>query len=271
MTVGGRWDRVDRCYVGPAETGRVVRLQPSKTEPAVWMAEWLRRWIKRDWAGFQRCWSVLWRGGRRAGKSHLAIVCLVLFAVLVPGAIIWAVAPKDDELDELIEAIAQHLPRDWVRWKAAKKEFVFANGSRIRCLSGFKPENLKQGKAHLVLLNEAQKLARKAWIQCRGAVSDHSGLVIMSENPPDDHKGQWTERLRERIEKGKTKTVDYKFFDNKLNHAIDYEALAAIREELGLERPHRDRGGDVFRDGYARRPRAACAADGPLRGACQDY
>jgi hypothetical protein len=233
VAVGGRWDRIERRYVGPAETGRVVRLQPSQADAGAWIEEWLRRYVTGDWAGAVRCWSVLWRGGRRAGKSHLAILVLIAFALLVPGAIIWAVAAKDDELDEMIEAIAQHLPREWARWRASRKEFVFANGSRIRCLSGFKPDNLKQGKAHLVVLNEAQKMARKAWIQCRGAVADHGGLVIMTENPPDDHRGQWTERLRERIEKGKTTTVDYKFFDNEKNHAINYEALAAIREELG--------------------------------------
>lgn len=230
---GGRWDRVDRRYVGAAEHGRIETLIPSQDEIWTEYAEWLRRRVTGDWASYERPYTLMWRGGRRAGKSRAGLDALLAFAVAVPGSIVWAVAAKDKELDELRDVLRAHVPAEWARFHRASDELRFANGTVIRLLSGYKADNLKQGRCDLCLVNEAQKVDRKVWVQARGAVADTGGLVILACNPPDNPRGIWVQRLEERVEAGGAPTVRARFVDNQRNTAIDGGALEALRAELG--------------------------------------
>jgi hypothetical protein len=157
VTLGGVWDKREKRYVGCAETEHVIRIQPAQIKAARWLCAWFRRYAQAQarkaagdddaavWRGFGRAYSVLFYGGRRAGKSHLACVALVMFAVMRPCTLCWAVSPTEEQTEELRAAIASLLPARWHRYRKEEMTFTLANRARIRQRSGFNDENLKAG------------------------------------------------------------------------------------------------------------------------------
>ncbi len=220
IEVGGRWNRRSKRWSDDATAVLPIRIpRGSEQEVAArWCAEWLRRsgMGRRGphWDDFRRVWTLLLEGGRAGGKSYLAIVVLVVFSVMVPGALVWAVSPTQEETDELEQAIVGLVPRRWYKARGAGAgkvlQFKFANGSRILCLSGHKPRSLKRGKVDLVLYNEGQNMSRAGWVQLRGAVARTGGLVIIAANPPDAEIGRWIEEVHERGRAGKIKAEVFK-------------------------------------------------------------
>lgn len=208
IEVGGVWNkRARRWEPGESDSLMVIRIpRGSEQEPAArYLAEWFRRMAigpKGDhWTDFDRVWTLLLEGGRRGGKSHLSIVALATYAIMVPGSLVWAVSPTNDETDELEQALRSMLPGDWYTFRGGggnrASTFRLANGSRILLISGHKPRALKRGKVDLVLYNEGQNMSRAGWVQLRGAVADNGGMVIVACNPPDSEIGRWIEELHE--------------------------------------------------------------------------
>lgn len=240
LEVGGRWDRrAKRWDAAEPRRQRVIRLHRGQAPAARWLASWFRRrarGAKLVWGPDElRIWTLLLLGGRRGGKSHLACVALVLFAVAFPGARVWAISPTQDETDELEAAIRSLMPRGWYRYRgggAGKPlQFRLANGSRIFCLSGHKPGSLKRGRVDFALYNEGQNMTKKGWAQLRGAIADSGGLVVVAANPPDTEIGRWIEDIYEQA-RAKKNHVEVYELSARDNPFVEFAALADMAADL---------------------------------------
>ena len=279
IEVGGVWNRRSKRWEeGDSETLMVIRTpRGSQQEPAArYLAEWLRRmaigpkgkhWDEpfiiecdapyaTDTIGtgkprisveFRRVWTMLLEGGRRGGKSYLSVAALVLYAVMVPGALVWAVSPTNDETDELEQAIRAMMPASWATFRGGggnrASAFRLVNGSRILLMSGHKPRALKRGKCDLVLYNEGQNMSGKGWTQLRGAISDSGGMVIIACNPPDSEIGRWIEEVHEKARARKAKIIAF-HMTGKTNPFVQAESLDDMADEVDDLTLRRERDGE---------------------------
>lgn len=245
VTIGGRWDRRRKRWAQGSGAQRclVLRFHRGQEDAARWFVDWLRRFVRNDWRGVRRAYSMLLIGGRRSGKTHVACAALVLFAVLSPRALIWALSPTLETGDELDENLRSLLPRGWYVRKQAKTgrstTYRLANGSRILLKSAVKPQRLKAGRVDLVLLNESQELQQLAYVKVRAAIADRGGLVIMTANPPDSPMGRWVEEHYVAARGGAIESVVFEL-DPRNNPWINYEALASIGSEIDQKTYERD-------------------------------
>lgn len=269
LRVGGRWDRVERRWDGEASEVVVVRIVRGggQERAARWFAEWFRRHVIGDWRGFRRVWSALLLGGRRSGKSHLAVAVLVTYSVLYPGSEVWAVSPSQSETGELEKSIRRLLPARWYSYRgggAGKAVTItLLHSSRLLLLSGYKPSALRRGDVDLVLYNEGQNMSRAGYVQLRAPMADHGGLVVIAANPPDRPIGRWIEDHLEGVQAGKIAGVHFDF-DPSQNPWVDYAALDSMRAEvdevtfdrdvLGLLRPVGDVVFHAWSDRESRKP-----------------
>ena len=241
IEVGGRWNRRTKKWdLAEADGCKIVRVPRGGDQEvaARWFAEWLRRAAigprGPHWEGFRRVWTVLLEGGRRGGKSYLAVVALCMFAVAVPRQLCWAISPTQEETDELEQAIREQLPRAWYIFRgggAGKPlQFKLANGSRLLCLSGHKPRALTRGRVDMALYNEGQNMYRAGWVQLRDAITDRGGLVVITANPPDAEIGRWVEEVHERGRAGKIKAEVFKM-TAKTNPFVEVASLEDMADE----------------------------------------
>jgi hypothetical protein len=243
--IGGRWDRKRKRWVAGAAPGAILPIifHRGQEDAARWFVEWLRRYVSGNWKNYKRAWSVLLIGGRRSGKTHIACAALVLFAVLNPKALIWAVSPTLETGGELEDALKSITPRRWYTCKRAKHGrsvvYRFANGSRILLKSGIKPERLKAGRVDLALLNEAQEMSQRAYVKLRAPIADRGGLVIVTANPPETIVGRWVEDYYNAAHAG---SIDAAVFDldPEKNPWIKHEALTSMAREIDQETYDRD-------------------------------
>lgn len=244
LRVGGRWDRRKKRW-SPKAAKRllILRFHRGQEEAIAWLVAWLKCFARNDWAGVVRVWSALLIGGRRSGKTHVCCAVIVIFAVLNPRAIIWAISPTLETGDELDSNFKEMLPRGWYRRRQAKTgrstTYTLANGSRIMLKSAVKPQRLKAGRVDLALLNEAQELSQLAYVKLRAAIADRGGLVLLAANPPDTAGGRWVET---HYYAAKAHEIDGVVFqlDPRLNPWINYEALASMAKEVDEKTRDRD-------------------------------
>lgn len=231
IRLGGCWDTSKKRWAGAAKTGRIIRVHRGQEAAARWLAQWFRGKLTGRWGTFRKVYSALFNGGRRSGKSHLAVVALLLYAVAFPGATTWGISPTQEETDELVEALRSMVPVEWYRWRGAGAGKVSSatlhNGARIMFLSGHKARTLKRGRADLVLYNEAQNQTEKGFVQLCGAVADRGGLVIGACNPPDEPIGRWVERLYNKAVAHEADTAVFDFRPSA-NPWIHFPALKSI-------------------------------------------
>lgn len=249
LSAGGRWDKRLSDFDGDAETGVVVRLHPGQRKALEWFRSWLEAHDDRrvhppkftaaqlDDDNFEldvdpaHAYSALFAGGRRAGKTWIAIAAAVVYAVMYPKAIVWVVSPNDQKHDEIRRYLANTIAKPWLERQTAF-EYDFVNGSTIHLKSGHDPELLKDGKANLVILNEGQMMKHRAFVLCRGAIVDQSGLVIVCANPPVEAGDEvWVTDFAAEAAAGRRAAV-YIEFNPLLNPHIDRSALLAFRAEL---------------------------------------
>lgn len=243
LRVGGVWDRIRKRWINRRVAKlRVIRVPrgSDQEEPARWLAQWLKLYAQgkrgAHWEALgQRVYTMMMLGGRRGGKTHLAMVFAILFAIMVPRALVWAISPTQDETDELDAVLRFVVPSRAVkarlRGTTGMVRVLLANGSRIVFRSGFKASTLKAGRVDVAIYNEAQKMSQKGYHQIRGGVSDRSGLVLLPCNPPDLEIGRWVDDL---FTKARANTVAVKGFHvtAKSNPFVDWNALEAMRDEL---------------------------------------
>ncbi len=259
LRVGGRWDRRADDYDQPAAPGMpgaVVRIHPGQEAAVRWFGEWLESHVERRVAaeaehGPRRelldleetpveveidldpahAYAALFAGGRRAGKTWIAVELAVAYAVAVPRAIVWLVSPTDTTDGELVRYVRAALPKAWID-RETGEGWELCNGSQLLLLSAYNPEGLKQGEAHLVVLNEGQRMHHRAYTLARGAVVDHAGLVIVCANPPVEAKDQqWVVDFAAEAQAGRRQAL-YLHFDARKNPHIDVQALYALAAEL---------------------------------------
>jgi hypothetical protein len=232
LSTGGRWDMREHAYVAPASKARVLRVHAGEAEATRWWSQWLPAYLK-GWprpAGLDQ-FSALFVGGRRGGKTTTGQFLGASFLAAVQDAVIWAVSPTERRSAELRRNFERLFPAKWGRWYEDDFSFRAVNGTAIYLVSGFVPDTLKQGEAHLVLLNECQLLDKKTYIQARGAVVDTGGLVIGMANPPDRPIGQWVMEWYEEGRAGQRQTRVFEF-DPRKNPHIVAEALTSMEEEV---------------------------------------
>lgn len=248
LSVGGRWDKRLEGFDGPPESRVVVRLHEGQRRAVEWFATWLEAHVERRGnppkitaaeleeleldTSPAHAYSALFAGGRRAGKTWIAVALAVAYAIKFPGAIVWLVSPSDQKHDELRRYIAGCVATAWLDSPPTSEGWELVNGSRLLLKSAYTEEGLKEGQAHLVLLNEGQMMKRRAFTVARGAVVDSSGIVLVCANPPSEKKDQiWVSDFAAEAAAGRRAAV-FLEFNPLLNPHIDRHALIALRAEV---------------------------------------
>lgn len=231
---GGRWDRKLRCYVGDADQSKIIRLHPGQVAAAEHFDWWVGGHIDGDVPPEHRCYEVIYSGGRRGGKTSLAMAEMVAYALAVPGAIIWCVCPSDAFFLEPQTYLRETLPRSWYtelgfpHWT-----FFLANGSTIVMRSGHTARRLKQGRCDLAVIQEGQAISNQSYATLSASLVDKGGIVLTTANPPDvGDPGTWVADLVIGIETGMRPNAEHFFFDPLKNPHIDQHANEALRHKM---------------------------------------
>ncbi len=248
MRVGGRWDRARQEYSDEPATSEVrIMLQPAQLEGWEYLAEWLENHCRiRDLVSDGHSWQeavklvcglaawyrILFSGGRRGGKTHLATVLTGLFCLACPGVHVVILSPVQKLTDEMRELLMDELlATEWRDWSETEKEIRFENGSRIS-LRTARTGTLKIGRVDLVLVNEAQECRENLVTDLRGGTVDRAGLTILAGNPPEKPIGAWFQTLDQEIANGNAPRSRRVWIDNEKNNRITPEALEALGEGL---------------------------------------
>lgn len=119
---GGRYDRLNRCYVGPAE--RLVEIQCHEGQVPVLTFE------------DDSVMRVLALGSPGAGKTFAAVRKALLLALARPNSIGGLVAPTGDRREIVWRDFLEACPPDWIEHVAqSKKEIRLKNGTVIQVLA----------------------------------------------------------------------------------------------------------------------------------------
>lgn len=267
LAAGGLWNRRLHDWEGDVDAcadAVVLRVHPGQIAATEWWAKWLgahayRREnppvlelddtpedfdpdeIRADVAvNPLTVYSALLSGGRRGGKTFWAgTVAVISYALQFPDSIIWALSPArgadDTKPDEIRRYVAPNLSPSWIRRQTIATGWELLNGSQIMLKSGnanADPDAIKEGKANLVWMNEAQKMKQRVYVVARGAISDQSGMVLMCANPPVEAKDQqWVADVAAETDSGKRDTVHLPF-DPLENPHIDRRALLTLKAEV---------------------------------------
>lgn len=232
LEVGGRWDRRAKDYRGEAERVRAIGVHPGQIEAMRFFAGWLAGHIAGDVPDAERIFSALLAGGVRSGKTWLACLIAVCYAVAIPGAIVWIVDPSNVRAEEVEDALDSLLPRHWFNKLGAPWfRYRLANRSKIVIRSGYDADGLKIGDADLVVLNEAQQMAERVFAIARGRIAAAGGIVIGAANPPTKAIGNWVGDWATDAQAGLRRSV-YFHIDPLDNPHIDQEPLLSMAEEL---------------------------------------
>jgi hypothetical protein len=252
LSVGGQWDRRLHDFDGEPESRVVVRFHAGQRRGVEWFRDWLRAHVEKranpppplsasEMARLldgtveiaydpSTVYSALFAGGRRAGKTWIGVALAVAYAVAIPGAIVWLVAPTEPDYPELVRYLKGVVADEWLQYETAEA-WGLANGSTIELRSAYDPEGLKKGRCDFALLNEGQKVSRRAYEVVRGGVVDVGGCVLVCANPPNEAKDQpWVADFAAAAALGKRLSV-YIEFNALLNPHIDRMALLAMRGE----------------------------------------
>lgn len=280
LSVGGRWDRAEKRYVGPARTRRVLRLHPGQLEAARWFARWIaaRQRGEHLVEHGRPVFTLGLVGGRRGGKSVLGFWAVLVYAVAFPGAIGWIVVPIFPDVAEVEREVFEQVPRAWYGYR--ENEWRLVNGSVLRVVSSHDPQDLKRGRVDVVVMNEAQKQEQAAFIILRAAIADRGGLVLLTANPPDTARGEWVAELKEKADAGKIAARVFRL-DPKLNPHVDRAALETLKDEVDERTYRREIEGeflartDVVMFGFSTtlnvRPRGTDADGRPLENVTRQF
>lgn len=239
LWAGGEWDRLDHRFTDrDPDTAVIVDLEESQIEFTTWFAGWLRDFRE----GFPRDVSLALAGGnRRGGKTFDLIMCATATVIDVPGSIGWTVINTYRERDEIERTVKDWIPsgpRGWFHHrKAPDYSFEWANGSVTFLKSADDEENLKAGRADIVLLNEAQKLKLGTLANALGGTIDKGGIGLLAANPPRSQRGEWVLELKEAIEDGRAVGTKFFGFSAAKNRRIDQQARRRFASLLSVIDP----------------------------------
>lgn len=230
---GGRWDRVEREFVGEARRARAIPIHDGQVPAAMSFVTWLERYVEgrasaEDGAG---AFSLAMAGGRRGGKSYLAAACASMYAVAVAESFPWVVCPIEDDFPEMVRYLQQFLHPSWYTYIETAGLFRLITGTVIELRSGHKPENLRRGECSFAVMNEAQKMAKRCYENLRLATADTGSMVVMAMNPPQSPIGRWAYEHVMRARAGKIDGVVHEFSSDS-NPTIDRRAVTSLAKEM---------------------------------------
>lgn len=265
LSVGGRWDRRLQEYDGEATDVVTRTVHGDDTRGQLATIRWFHGWLcvhagRRDTPPAisaeevedalaegdhldrehvrpdDEAYSAMLAGGRRGGKTWIACLLCAIYAVQFPGAIVWIVNPTDRKHDEVRRYMADNLELSWIA-RETSQGWELINGSAIMLKSayaGTDPDAIKEGEAHLVLINEGQKVHERVYVVARGATVDSSGLVLVCANPPVQAKDQpWVTDFALAAQRRRRQAV-YAHFSPLDNPHINRRSLLALRREVDL-------------------------------------
>lgn len=251
LRVGGTWDRADRAWCeGETSQGIVLRVVRGggQERAARWFARWFAAHLTGNWEGFARAWSAMLLGGRRSGKTHVAVMALVTYWVACPGAIVWGVSPTQTETAELERAIRSMVPADWFRYRGggAGRDVTFTSqhGAELLLLSGHNHESLRRGRVDFALYNEGQLMSQAGYLQIRSPIADVGGLVVIACNPPSSPIGRWIEEHADGIDNGRIEGVRFALNPEE-NPWIEPGAMSSLESEVDEDTYARDVRGEL--------------------------
>lgn len=263
LKVGGVYDRLNHEYVRDREhrTSVAVELNANQVDAALAFAWFLERFVayrRARLAGHNHhsayasafadnatpLYNLHFYGGRRGGKSFLAVVLIAMFAIAVPGSRCILASPTQRRTLELQLAFESVVPSSWRRWQGVDQCYTLATGSRVECHTTGKAE-LKIGACDLVLVNEAQECLSQAVMDLDGNTVDQGGMLIFAYNPPRSHKGIWIRDKYRAAKSGQDLHTELFFFDPEKNHHINLDALRAKASSWGRLRYRREFQGDM--------------------------
>lgn len=251
LSCGGRWDRRrKRNAVGDPKTSKVFRLQPAQHEAGQVFLGWLRAKLAKEVYRVgpkQRAMrALLLAGGRRGGKTDVAVRMAIAYALAFPKRRVWIVSPAIPETEEVDLALQEFLPKGWYRRLGAPwYRYKLANGSTITLRSAHDPKDLKRGRCDFAVMNEAQKMNERAYHTVRGALADKGGLVVLAANPPDEAIGQWIADFVEQSEAG-VRPGKVIFIDARKNPIVDQDSLDDMKHEMSERDYLREREGQFL-------------------------
>ena len=206
LSAGGRWDRLQERYDGPARAPVIVDLIEAQVEPARWVARWITRYKERQGSRRRRQKdkrTLLNYGNRASGKTVLGLLLTAAVCLEVPGTVAWVISrSRTQSQDEIHDALKELLPERWYSYHGQPAyRFSLVNGSRIREMTADAPEDLKQGRVDWAFLNEGAKMPKLAYAYPIGRISDRGGLCYIASNPPtaDVPRGIWVWHLYRKV------------------------------------------------------------------------
>ena len=122
--------------------------------------------------------------GRRGGKTMVGGLG-VADEVTVPRSLGWACAPSYPELqDYVIPAVFQCIPEDWIDdWVASRFLLKLKNGAECVFRSLDDPERGRGPGLDWLWIDEARKIAKKAWDTISPALADKPGIAWTTTSP----------------------------------------------------------------------------------------
>jgi len=272
---GGRWDRLTKQYVGPAEHLVKLRLQASQEESA----ELLAYWLQERKAGRPRDYfGVVLYGDRGGGKTKLGVWFVLTALIDLPyldgtPSIGWQVSVGDRDRAECDRYIREVLPEQWYRyveWPHKRFDFDFgAEGSldgksTKTSLTNYSvdgggaagAEALRKGRVDFLFVNEAGRMGKKVPFVGMARLKDAGGLGLFAANPAEG-KGRWIYDLHEKAQAREEKTgqpypVRFVRLMSGGNESLHRDTAGQIEEVLGDIDPAAarfDLGGELIRGG----------------------
>lgn len=245
---GRRWDRLTKAWsADPVQSALVFDLMESQVA------------IVRI---FQARWECFKAGKRhpkhsyflvddRAGGKSLICLLLVLAAKLdypvhPDGAevVVWLISVNHPASRELAREIRRWLPVEWYRLQEHPHHILhLAHGGQIILMSTDVPDDLKNGRNDLALLNEGAKMSSEPYESGIARTKDRRGFWLIPSNPPLRTKGAWisevAEKAEEAIATGERNPVEFVACNSRLNISIDSESNADVRTVLQWISPAR--------------------------------
>lgn len=122
--------------------------------------------------------------GRRGGKTRIGSVAALLEASR-PNTVGIVAGPTFGDLHDFIwPHIFSQLPEAWIRdWSEQHQELILKNGSVIRGRSLDDPEKIRGHGLHWLWIDEAAKVAEKAWDIARPSLTEHRGVAWFTTTP----------------------------------------------------------------------------------------
>ena len=121
--------------------------------------------------------------GRRFGKTWLAVLEILTYAMTHDGSVCWWVAPVHDQSDIAFRMLMAAMSNDMLAMtdiNLTKKTVVLWNGARIVFKSADRDKNLRGEGVWFMVVDEAAFLKETSWYGAlRPSLADHQGSALL--------------------------------------------------------------------------------------------